>query len=55
MAVQVALINARIERENRKDEIWPWATVHTNRNRRCVLGASHWQKERRSLGPAAEM
>ena len=55
MAVQVALMSARMERENRNEEIWSWATVHTSRKRRCMPGAIHWQNERRSFGPAAEM
>ena len=55
MAVKVALSNARIARENRKDEICPWLTVQTNRKRRCAAGAIHWQAARRSFGPAAEM
>ena len=55
IAVHVALISARIVRENRKPEIWSCTIVHASRKRRCCDSPSHWQAARRILGPAAEM
>ena len=54
-AVQVALMAARMERENRKPEICSCTTVQPSRKRRCVFGPSHWHRLRRIFGPAAEI